>query len=156
MSCVFIVTPFVVGNWAVLTSLVGGAAAHLGYRMARSAAENYRASEAEQMQSVELELENSEVIADQLRRGDVMVLTREAVTITISLDGLGRMKAAVSGPESMLKDELEQLGQEFLNQVIQQYAYQKIIAELKIKGFSLIDEQVESDGRIRLKVRKYE
>jgi Protein of unknown function (DUF1257) len=156
MSCIFVVTPFVVGNWGILSALVGGAAAQLGYRMARTASEQAGGVDTEQSQSVELELENSEVMADQMRRGDSMVMTKGEVKIVVSLDGRGHMTASVTGPESIPKTELEAMGQEFIDSVIQQYAYQKVMNELKNKGFSMVQENVEEDGRITLKVRKFE
>ncbi len=152
MSCVFIVTPIVVANWSAVTAVISATAAHAGYRMVRSATEGKE----EHLQEVELELGNSEVMADRLRRGETMTLAKEGVTITLSLDARGRLKASVKGPEDVSKEELRLEGQRFLDKVTQQYAYQSVMSELKQKGFSLVDEQVDEDGRIRLKIRKYE
>jgi len=156
MSCVFVITPFVISNWSILTSLVGGAAARHGYRMMRSATNTSAEINAETSVNVELEIENSEVMTEQMKRGESVVLTKEDIKIVLSLDHLNRLKASVQGTKSVSKDKLRTEGQEFLDSIIQQYAYQKVMTELKDKGFSLVNEQVEKDGRIRIKIRKYE
>ena len=152
MSCVFIVTPIVVANWSAISAVVSATAAHMGYNMIRQASEGKK----ESMQQVELELKNSEVMTEQLRRGESMTLAKGNVKITLTLDAHGRLKASVSGPENIVKENLRREGQKFLDHVTQQYAYQSVMNELKNKGFSLVDESVDDDGRIRLKIRKYE
>ena len=51
--------------------------------------------------------------------------------------------------------ELEALGRDLINRVAQQYAYQKLSAELKKKGYSFVQENVEEDNTIRLTVRRW-
>jgi len=44
--------------------------------------------------------------------------------------------------------------QEFVNQLTQRYAYHKVIKEVKVRGFSIEDEEQEQDT-IQLTVRKW-
>ncbi len=156
MSCIFLVTPFVVANWSVLAGLAGGAAAQMGMTIIKSTSKNNVNADSKSMQKIEIEMENSEVLAEQMRRGESITLGKGDIRIVVTLDAQARMKAQVSGPESISKTELEALGQEFIGKVVQQYAYQKVMTELERKGFSLVEEKAEEDGRITLRVRKYE
>ena len=56
----------------------------------------------------------------------------------------------------MSSKDLEAEGQTFLDKIIQQYAYQQIMSEMQGRGFSVVDEKMESDGRIRIRIRKFE
>ena len=83
MSCIFIVTPFVVSNWATLAALIGASAASMGYKAVQSTSKDMTEEETEQ--SVKLSLANSEVIAEQMRRGESMTLTKDEIRLILSL-----------------------------------------------------------------------
>lgn len=153
MSCIFIVTPIVVSAWPVLAGIISASAATLGYRVLNAV--NEPNQEIDQ-QTVELHVGNSNVMAEQMRRGESIVLTKDQIRIIISLDPQKRISAQVQGPKTILDSELQKTGQEFLNRIVQQYAYQQVMLTLKDKGFSLVQEQADSEGRIQLKVRKFE
>ena len=154
MSCVYVVSPRVGTNWSIVSMLIASAAEEMGYSRLSSAI--ISKLEGNREHSVELEMSNSEVLQEQIRRGEAMVLQHGEMKIIASVDASQRLQVSVSGPESISKDQLKTEGQEFINRIIQQYAYQQVMIEMKDKGFSLVEEKQEADGRIRIRVRKYE
>ena len=42
-----------------------------------------------------------------------------------------------------------------LRRVRQQFAYAKVMAELEARGFDVVQEQVEADQSIRIRVRRW-
>ena len=45
--------------------------------------------------------------------------------------------------------------QQFVNQINQRYAYNKVVSEVKARGFSVTEEQVQPDQSIRVVVRRW-
>ncbi len=104
---------------------------------------------------VELEIENSEVVTSQLAREQRIAVTREGVTITFSRDARGKASLCVTG-DGHNKEELRAIGEELSQAVVQQYVYQKLMDEVRTRGFNVIEEDTNTDRSIRLKVRHWE
>jgi hypothetical protein len=45
--------------------------------------------------------------------------------------------------------------QQFVNQVNQRYAYNKVVTEVKARGFTITEEQLQPDQSIRVVVRRW-
>lgn len=157
MSCVCILTPVVIAAWPAFSAAVVAAATSLGYQVAREAlAEAKAASVApDHSRKVELEIENSEVVTNQLARDQRIAVTREGVTVTFSRDARGKASLCVTGKGRNQK-ELRALGEELSQAVVQQYVYQKLMDEMRTRGFNVIEEETSADRSIRLKVRHWE
>jgi ABC-type transporter MlaC component len=54
------------------------------------------------------------------------------------------------------KAELQQIAEEFSQKVTQCFSYNKVVTQLKSKGFSMVNEEVMSDNGIRIHVRQAE
>jgi hypothetical protein len=48
------------------------------------------------------------------------------------------------------------MGEELSQAVVQQYVYQKLMDEMRAKGFNVVEEETNQDRSIRLKVRHWE
>ena len=48
------------------------------------------------------------------------------------------------------------LGEELSNTVVQQYVYQKLLDEMRAKGFVVVQEETEADRSIHLKIRHWQ
>jgi hypothetical protein len=104
---------------------------------------------------VQLEIERSEVVTSQLGRDQRMVVTREGVTVTFSRDARGKASLCVTG-SGQNEETLRALGEELSQAVVQQYVYQKLMSEMRSRGFNVVEEEVAEDRSIRLKVRHWE
>jgi hypothetical protein len=147
----------VIAAWPAFSAAVVAAATSLGYQVAAEAADLTKTARAAQKEkpSVELEIENSEVVTNQLARDQRIVVSRDGVTITFSRDARGKASLCVSG-DGHSKEELQAMGQELSQAVVQQYVYQKLMSEMQARGFNIVEEEINTDRSIRLKVRHWE
>jgi len=156
MSAVCILAPIVIAGWPAFSAAVMAAAASLGYQVAVEAAKPIKtAAEKKLAGSVSLEIPRSEVVTSQLGRDQRISVTREGVTVTFSRDARGKAALCVTG--SGQNDEtLRALGEELSRAVVQQYVYQKVMDEMRYRGFVVVEEETSEDRSIRLKVRHWE
>ena len=157
MSCVCILTPVVIAAWPAFSAAVVAAATSLGYQLAAETMNLNKASKTSQKSAgnVQLKIENSEVVTSQLGRDQRIAVTRDGVTITFSRDERGKASLCVTGGDRS-KEELEAMGRELSQAVVQQYVYQKLTDEMRARGFNVIEEETNADRSIRLKVRHWE
>jgi hypothetical protein len=156
MSAVCILAPVVIAAWPAFSAAVVAAATSLGYQVAREAANEKQVATAQTNSSkVELEIERSEVVTNQLGRDQRIAVTREGVTVTFSRDARGKASLCVTG-EGHRQEELRALGEELSQRVVQQYVYQKLMDEMRARGFNVVEEEVNEDRSIRLKVRHWQ
>jgi hypothetical protein len=137
----------------------GGGCRHfsLGYQIATEAAgakKNAKTASPDS-KNVQLEIENSEVVTNQLGRDQRIVVTKGGITITFSRDARGKASLCVTG-EGQSNEELKAMGQELSQAVVQQYVYQKLMGEMRTRGFNVIEEETNADRSIRLKVRHWD
>jgi uncharacterized protein YqfB (UPF0267 family) len=151
MSVVFIVAPAVAIGWPILCSTVAGVAGALGYTVLAS---NKSVVVPEQRAGVEVDIEGSEIIADSMKRESEFAITNHDVTAVFKRSIDGRCTVHVSG-ENKTDEQLRAIGQEILNKITQQYAYNKVVTELKKQGFSVTDEEITKDNAVRIRVRKF-
>jgi hypothetical protein len=156
MSAVCILAPVVIAGWPAFSAAVMAAAASLGYQVASEAAKPIKSvAEKKQSGSVNLEIPRSEVVTNQLGRDQRISVTREGVTVTFSRDARGKAALCVTG--SAHDDEtLRALGEELSQAVVQQYVYQKLLDEMRTRGFVVVEQETNQDRSIRLKVRHWE
>ena len=157
MSCVCILTPVVIAAWPAFSAAVVAAATSLGYQIASEAANATKDARAisSDSKNVRLEIENSEVVTNQLGRDQRIIVTKGGVTITFSRDARGKASLCVTG-DGHNKEELKALGQELSQAVVQQYVYQKLMDEMRTRGFNVTEEETNADRSIRLKVRHWD
>ncbi|HXC36143.1 MAG TPA: DUF1257 domain-containing protein [Candidatus Acidoferrales bacterium] len=157
MSCVCILTPVVIAAWPAFSAAVVAAATSLGYQVAAEATNLKKSAIATQNAAgkIQMEIENSEVMTNQLGRDQRIAVTKGGVTITFSRDARGKASLCVTG-EGHDKEELKALGQELSQAVVQQYVYQKLMDEMRARGFNVIEEETNADRSIHLKVRRWD
>jgi hypothetical protein len=156
MSAVCILTPVVIMAWPAFSAAVVAAASSLGYQIAAEV-NSQRPGETVHKNSgaVQLEIERSEVVTNQLGRDQRIAVSREGVTVTFSRDVRGKASLCVTG-SGQSNEELRVLGEELSQAVVQQYVYQKLMDEMRSRGFNVVEEEVNEDRSIRLKVRHWE
>ncbi len=150
MSAVVVLAPIVIASWPVLASAVVAAAASAGFRRIQKQESGKRAAST----TVDLEMENAEVVADSMSPDEKIVVEREGVRVIFSRDARGRFRTCVEGELS--KDQLRAVGEELSGLVIQQYVYRQLSQELARSGFSTLTEDKAADGSIRLHVRRHQ
>jgi len=156
MGATLILVPVVVAAWPAFSAAVVAAAASLGYHVASEAAKLSRQATApKQTGAVNLEIARSEVVTNQLGRGQHIAVTREGITVTFSRDTRGKATLCVTG-QGQAAETLRALGEELSQAVVQKYVYQKITDEMRARGFVVVEEETTQDRAIHLKVRHWQ
>lgn len=155
MSVIFIAIPFFLGPWAAVAAAIGGAGALVGWVLVEGETHG-KVEAAEQTGTInEVTLvEAAEGSAAGLERGESMTLSRGGMTARFHRDGRGRLLVHISGA-GKTDAELEAAGQELLNQVRQQFAYQKVMDELETRGFGVVEEEVDEQGAIHVRLQRW-
>jgi hypothetical protein len=155
MSTVLVLTPVIIGSWPAITAAVAGAAAALGFVTQQEVQETLQQDQkVETKQTVQVELEQSEVVATQMKAGQEIVVTKDNVEIHVRRDERGRCVVCATG-KGLTKAELKQIAQQFAQRVTQCFVYDKVMRELKAKNFNLVNEEVMADQSIRIHVRRF-
>ena len=150
MGAILVLTPLVVGAWPAVAAAIAGAAASMGFSAVGPSAPSAKQPRGKK---VETEIENSELVAESLARGEKIVVQKGDLTIAFGQDERGACTVCVSG-EKHSEKELKKIGQEVAGRVVQQYAYHKLVTELKKRNYSLVEEKVLQDQSIQLRVRR--
>lgn len=151
MSCVCILTPVVIATWPAFSAAVVAAATSLGYAIV---SDKSKVVEDEERQ-INLEIEQSDIVTGKLNRDQRIRLTRNGVTVVFSRDARGRASVCVSG-QGFTDEELRLFGEELSRRVVQKYVHQRLLDEIKARQFNVVEEAVDENNTIRLKVRHWD
>jgi len=154
MSAVVILTPVVISSWPAITAAVAGAAAGLGMVVKESVKEAIEVTEINVEQTVEVELADSELLADNLATGKEIVLTKADMEIRVGRDERGRCTVCASG-KGKSKVELKQIADEFAQKMTQCFVYNRVMSEVKSRNFQVVNEEVMEDESVRIHVRRW-
>lgn len=149
MSAVVVLTPLVIASWPTISAAIMGAVAGMGFAVQGSTLHEEKRTG---RRKVETEIDNSEVVADGITPTEKIVVQREGVTIEFGRDERGRCTVCVSGVGHSDK-QLKQIGEEVAGRIVQQFAYHRLVSELKNRNYSVVDEEVLADQSVRLRVR---
>jgi hypothetical protein len=157
MGAVTVLTPIVILAWPAFSAAVTAAAAALGYQVAAAAVAHKAEATAEKERptQVELAIEQSELVTDQLARDQSVTVERDGVTVTFSRDARGKAALCVTGV-GQTEEALRALGQELSQRVVQRHVYQRLMDEVRARNFVVVEEEVDETNAIHLKVRHWE
>ena len=157
MSCVCILTPVVIAAWPAFSAAVVAAATSLGYTIVEEGIQQYQEGGISQTgeRAVQLEIVQSEIVTNQLGRDQRIKVTRSGVTVTFSRDARGKASVCVTGPGHS-DEELRAIGEELSQRVVQKYVHQRLLDEVRARGFTVVEEEVDENQAIRLKVRHWD
>jgi len=152
LSVVFVVAPLVIAGWPVMCGAIAAAAGALAYKAQKRDTVDGLGEETESW--VDIPIEDSQIVADSMARESEFTIRKDDVTATFSRSADGRCLVHVAG-QGKSEAELSAIGQELVGRVTQQYAYNKVLTELKNQGFTVTAEEVANDQSIRIHVTKY-
>jgi hypothetical protein len=157
MSCVCILTPVVIAAWPAFSAAVTAAAVSLGYTIVEEGIKQQQTGTVSETgeRKVNLEIEQSEIVTNQLGRDQRIKVMRSDVTVTFSRDARGKASICVTGPGHS-DEELRAIGEELSRRVVQKYVYQRLTDEIKARQFVVVEEEVDENNAIRLKVRHWD
>ncbi|MBF0544187.1 MAG: DUF1257 domain-containing protein [Candidatus Riflebacteria bacterium] len=149
MSGFVVMVPLVAG-WPVFVAAAAAAGAVMGLK----AMEKGSLREDNSVSEVEIGLPANYSLSSAIDEGESMQLEGNGFSVIFEKTGRGDCIMRVYG-QNKTKGQLETLGKELINGIAQQYAYQKLTAELKKKGFQVSKEEVSADKTIHLTVNRW-
>lgn len=135
--------------WPAIAAAAVAAGSALGFAASQAG------PKIEKMNEVELPVGDSSAVSDDISPGREIVLSKDDVDVIFSRDTRGRMAVKVCG-SGKSEAELREIGEKMANGLTQQYAYHRLVTELKQRNFNVVDEEVEEDGTVRLQVRVFQ
>ena len=153
MSTVMVITPIIIANWPAITAAVAAAVGTMGFA-ALQEAETVARSQTSTSNRAEIEVEDSDVLATAAGTGEQIVAERNGVRAIFSRDARGQLKLCLEGG-GLSKSQLRTLGEELIGRVTQQYAYHRIVTELKERNMTIVDEQVTENQTVKIRVRNW-
>lgn len=153
MSTVMVITPIIIANWPAITAAVTAAVGTMGFAAAQEGLSLERAATSTTSRE-EIEVEDSDVLESAAGTAEELVVERDGVRATFSRDARGALKLCLEGG-GLSKSQLRKLGEELIGRVTQQYAYHRIVTELKERNMTIVDEQVTKDETVRIRVRNW-
>lgn len=148
MSAYCVFTPVIVDMaWPVLSSAIASAMVNLGYEVVSTANMPQEASS-----TVELDVKQSQGFERTLGELEELAVRKDSLSLVFRKGADGRLKICARGM-GLSDDELKAAGTEALNGFLQAYVREKVMSELKKRGFKL-DEEKLSDGTIRLQAKR--
>lgn len=153
MSTVLVVTPILVTSWPLITAAVSAGVASLGFTVAQEAV-SQASSLSSGIPREEIEIEDSEIMEDTVGTDQSIVVERDGVRATFSRDARGTLRLCMEG-HGLSKSELRKLGEDLLGRVTQQYAYHRIVTEMKNRNMTIVDEQMTEDQSVKIRVRNW-
>lgn len=163
LGTIFFLTPTV--GWAtpLVWPIVFAVAGAMGYKQLTSTADDAALRgdlnrELNELKTTKLPLDSvvKDMLAEDIGREQVLRFTKGEVILVFKKDARGKFSVEVSGPDSMTKRELEATGLEFAQNVVQQFAYNKMATEMERRGANIIGEEVNENGDIVLKLRRWD
>jgi hypothetical protein len=154
MSTVLVVTPLVIAGWPVLTAAITAAVGTLGFAVSQQDAGPRRRQIGDATSRAEIEVDDSEILAGTGGSGEELVVERDGIRAVFGRDARGALKLCLEG-RGLSHDELRRLGEELIGRVAQQYAYHRVVTELKERQMNIVDERVGEDQSIKIRVRNW-
>ncbi len=153
MSTVLVVTPIVVANWSAITAAITAAVAAAGFTAVQQEASLIRGVDSTVTRE-DIEVDESEILDDAVGTDQKVVVERDGVRATFSRDARGGLRLCMEG-KHLSKAQLRQLGEDLLGRVTQQYAYHRIVTELKNRKMTIVDEQMTENQSVKIRVRNW-
>jgi hypothetical protein len=154
MSTVLVVTPILVTQWPAIVAAVTAAMSAAGFTAIQEAESQARSQSQSQTNREEIEVEDSEILDAATGTGEQIVVQRDGIRATFSRDARGALRICMEG-RGKSKSELRAIGEDLLGRVTQQFAYHRIVTELRERNMTIVDEQVTEHESVKIRVRNW-
>jgi hypothetical protein len=152
MSSVIVVAPLIIASWPVISAAIAAAIGTMGFTTVKAL--NAARTTGSRTNRAEIEVEESEILAETAGTDQQIVVERDGVRAIFSRDARGALKVCMEG-EHLSKTQLQQIGEELIGRVTQQYAYHRIVTELKERRMTIVDEELAADQTVKIRVKNF-
>jgi ABC-type transporter MlaC component len=109
-------------------------------------------NEQSENERVEIAL-TDQTVTQNLGSQQQMVVTKGDIKLTVKRDIRGRCVVCAEG-KGQTQAQLKQTAEEFSQKLTQCFVYNKVVTELRAKGFGIVNEEIMKDASIRINVRQ--
>ncbi len=153
MSTVLVLTPILIASWPAISAAVGAAVGTLGFAVAQEGDLSMRQSASTRTRE-EIEIEDSEILEATEGVSEEIAVQRDGVRAVFSRDARGSLRVCMEG-SGYSKTQLREIGEELIGRVTQQYAYHRVVTELKERHMTVVHEEVTEDKSVKIRVRNW-
>ncbi len=153
MSTVIVVAPVIIASWPAITAAVTAAVGTMGFALARQD-DAVGAEGQSTLGRAEIEIENSEILGGAATGAQEIVVQRDGIAAKFTRDARGALKVCVEGG-GLSKGQLRAIGEDLIGRVTQQYVYHRIVTEMKDRNMAVVQEEVDEDRTVRIRVRNW-
>lgn len=150
MSVSVVIVPVVISSWPTIAPVLAAAAGSLGFSLAKG---RKKQQQGPTTNATILDVKNSSIVGEHVAAGETMVVEKEDVRVVFSVGVDQKCRVMVEG-ENRSKAELQAIGNQVAQKVVQMYSYHKVMTQVNQDEFEVVDEQVDEQGAIRIKVRR--
>lgn len=156
MSAVAIITPIVISSWPAVSAAMAAAAVSLGFTVTDETMNGGKnRNHVQGTRTVTLDVPNSEAVTGGLGRDQRLRMIRDGVTVEFRRDARGRDSVCVTG-DGLAEEQLRSIGDELAGRMVQQYVLSKLKTEMAGRGMDLVEESVDENNAVRLRVRHWQ
>mgnify|MGYP003150417484 FL=1 len=152
MSSVIVVAPIIIANWPAIAAAVAAGVVTLGFSVINTA--ELQSAMSENVTREEIEVENSEILDSAAGTGEQMVVEKDGIKATFTRDARGALKICMEG-KGKSKTELRQMGEALMGRVTQQYAYHRVVTELKQRNMTIVEEGMTETESVKIRIRNW-
>lgn len=156
-----VILPTIGWAWPALLPIAGATAAALGYRTlsrpTKGVARSQLTRQLENMRREVVALDSvlAEVIAEELGNEERLNFERDDLILVFRKDAGGKFFVEVNGPANRPALDLKIRAEEFARELVKKFAYHKLAEQLTRAGATIVEEEVEENGRITLRARRW-
>jgi hypothetical protein len=159
---IFLLAPILGWSWPALTPILVASAGAMGYKLMTGKTEKRLGRTKldqrllnRRMLEIKLDEFLKDVVSEQLGYEEELNFEKDDLVVTFGHDARGRFFIRVAGPKQRTAADLRMAGEEFARTLIQQFAYNRIAAELDRRGVQLVEEAVDEEGNMILRARRW-
>lgn len=152
MSCVVVLAPAIYASWPMLAAAVTAAAAKASIGALHNRGQARLPCSSVRSTREIVEIPDSRILEDSRGGRGEIVIEEAGVRAVFRRDERGALALCMEG-NGIRRAELRRIGEELVARVTQQFVYNRIVAELRSRRLAIVDEQVEADRTVRLRVR---
>jgi hypothetical protein len=158
----FFLTPTVGWSLPLLWPIILAAAAAKGYAVLKEGthdgATNELTRQLMEMRLIRIPLDEvlKQAVEDEVKREEVLRFTDGNVVIAFKRDQRGKFVVEAMAPNTVSIRELESRAQAFAAEIAQRFALSKIATELERRGATAIEEELQDNGDIVIRMRRWD
>ncbi len=163
VPAIFVLTPLAGASFPALAPLILAAAGALGYRVLSKKSMEHGALNKKLRQQlredvvVPLKTEDLifNVFEDELRRAETIHLERGSIELALIKDERGKVHLVARARKGTDPKTVEREGRAFAEELAQLYARNRVVEELERLNAETVEETVDEQGEIVLRVRRW-